>query len=139
MTVEEVEATLPNGFHDAEILEITFDAISRSLQISLNVDIHDAEGAGREIYRAGKLTVQSAQWFSLGTPDPRYPFTGNGEPLNASGFSIIPGRDARVDALLAVLPAGFSAYGFFLDDWNSDLYFAGKDPQFLWDEASSGP
>jgi hypothetical protein len=72
--------------------------------------------------------------FFIEPPDPSYPFVPGGSAVSASGFSVTPGEDAKLDALLQRIPAEATVFGFFLDGWNSYLYVAGAWVEFSWDD-----
>jgi hypothetical protein len=137
MTFEKLEMELPNGFHDAEILNISVDFLNRSIVIGMNLHVSTPSDPDPERYRAGTLRVQSASLFFIEPPDPRYHFVPDGTPLDASGSSVRAGQDSAIDRLLAVLPPNSTPYLFFLDDWNSCLYLAGTSVEFSWDDGEA--
>ena len=58
MTFEEAAASLPNGFHDAELHSFGMEYVQRKLQFDLVVWIGDMDDSRRrEIYRPARLTV----------------------------------------------------------------------------------
>ena len=134
MTFEEIEQELPNGFHDAEIRQISMDFVNRSIIIGMNLHASVAGDPDPERYRPGTLKVMSPYLFFIEPPDPHYHFVPDGSPINASGSSVKIGQNTAVDRLLAVLPPNATVYLFFLDDWNSCLYLAGASVEFSWDD-----
>jgi hypothetical protein len=100
------------------------------------MDLHASiEGdSDPERYRPGTLKVVLPYLFFLSPPDPSYQFVLHGRPVNASGFSVRLGGDTKLDALLERIPPNRTAFGFFLDDWNSYLYLAGASVEFAWDD-----
>ena len=99
----------------------------------MNLDA-SIEGDVSERYRPGTLTLINPYIFFLDPPDPAYSFIPQGKDVNASSFRVGRGQDSKVDALLARIPTNATAFGFFLDDWNSYLYLAGADVEFSWDD-----
>ena len=133
MTFEELEQTLPNGFHDARILALSLDNLDRTLTIKLSLHV-SVEGDGdRERYRIASLGAHSVCLFFMESPDPNYHFLFDGRGIAASGASVALGQDSLIDPLLRKLPPGVTAYRFFLDDWNSFLYLAANDVSLSWE------
>lgn len=133
MRFEDVEETLPNGFHDIGIRGIDVDFEDRSIRIAMNLDV-SVKGDVTAGYRRGTLRLNQPYFFFLEPPDPGSRFIPNGNDVNASSFRVKPGEDSKVDALLARIPTNATAFGFFLDDWNSYLYLAGADVEFSWND-----
>jgi hypothetical protein len=133
MTFKEIELSLPNGFHDIGVREINADFVNLSISIAMDLHASIEGDLNPECYRPGILKVICPYLFFLDSPDPRYSFIPRGVPLNASGFSVEPGKDTRIDALLQRIPPEATTFVFFLDDWNSYLYLAGASVEFSWD------
>jgi hypothetical protein len=64
MTFEEVSASLPNGFHDAELQRFEMDYVHRTLRFELVVWIGDMDDSRRrEFYRPARLILDDvAAW-----------------------------------------------------------------------------
>ena len=137
MTFEEIEDKLPNGFHDAEIRNIGIDFVGHSITIGMNLHVSEHGDVDSERYRPGTLTVVSPYLFYLEAPDPRYPFVLDGSPINASSYSIEDGKDIKFVPLLQRITSKATAFGFFLDDWNSYFNLAGASVEFSWDDGGS--
>ena len=76
MTIQELEATLPSGFHDAMLHSYSVDLVAKSAHFALELSIGDPnshEEAERERYRHANLTLQGLECFFVDPPDPRYP------------------------------------------------------------------
>ena len=68
MTLDELESTLPNGLHDAELLSLQVDYESRTASIDVAVDLSDvAEVDAR--YRPARLTFGDVQFVAADGPD----------------------------------------------------------------------
>jgi hypothetical protein len=74
MTIFEVAADLPNGFHDAEVESIRIDYATRTVGFELDVWVGTADE--RELYRRAMLTVTDFQYCAMDVPDQAYPFSG---------------------------------------------------------------
>jgi len=140
MTFEELEAKLPNGFHDAEIASIHWDYVSRTVDLSMNllVGVGTPSNPNKSLYRPGTVRISGLLLFYFEPPDPNYNFIPRGKPLDVSGDCVRAGQSAQADRLLAVLPKTATAYRFFLEEWNSFIYLAGASAEFSWADGS-GP
>lgn len=134
MTFEQIEGTLPNGFHDAGLLELAVDYESRRAVLNLEVHVGTPDDADPERYRRATVTVTGLHLAAIDAPDAHYPFLPDGSPLWVQGASIRPGDNAAIDAALAALPADSVTYRFFVVDWNSFIYLAGANAEFRWEE-----
>ena len=134
MKFEDVQRSLPNGFHDSVIRVINIDFVSVS--ILLRMDLHASVEGDRdpERYRPGTLKVFGPYFFFLEPPDAAYPFIPDGKPVNASGAPVNFGENPKLDALLKRIPEDSTTFVFFLDDWNTYLYIAGASVEFSWDD-----
>jgi hypothetical protein len=133
MTFDELELSLPNGFHDATILGISFDCYKSSAMIRLSVHVSADDDDDRERYRIGLLDANSIHLFFIDRPDPNYNLGKIGKGISVSGDSVHIGQDAEIDVLLRKLPPGVSAYRFFMEDWNSFFYIAASVSTFSWE------
>ena len=73
MTLDELAATLPNGFHDSEVNGLRIDYIRREVTIDLVVwvDDHLSDDPGdRESYRPGSLTLSGLHFCCIEPPSP---------------------------------------------------------------------
>src|SRR5262245_32870453 len=78
MTLREIDASLPNGFHDAEISSIRLDFLSRRAALDREIWIGDSLRGARETYRAGRLELSGVAYFAIDPPDQRYRFAEPG-------------------------------------------------------------
>ena len=77
MTLEEMEVTLPNGFHDSEIRPTLVDCVQRTATLELSVVVGDlnAPPERREVYKEATLVVSGVLVSVLEPPRPDYPFS----------------------------------------------------------------
>ena len=134
MTFEEVEQSLPNGFHDATLLQVSLDSLQRCATVKVSVHVSVPGDQDRELYRVGVLTAKSVSLFFMEPPDPNYEFVLDGKGIGMSGDSVALGQDSRIDPLLRKLPQDSTAYRFFVEDWNSFFYLAAGDATFAWED-----
>jgi len=77
MTFEDAAASLPNGFHDAELLRFEMDYVQRRLQFDLVLWIGDMDDSrSREIYRRARLTLERVAFLVV-------------EPLDSGAASVL--------------------------------------------------
>ena len=87
MTLEEIDASLPNGFHDAEIKSIHADCTKRRVTIELSIWLGegpDNTEVPQEAYRLAEVMVDGLQFLvRLG---------GVGTRKRAGGFKALKRR-----------------------------------------------
>jgi len=135
MTFEELERSLPNGFHDAKLKCFNFDIIASRIQISASLLVGLPGEKDPERYEDCTLIVSSIFVFFIEPPDPKYPFIPDGLPINMSGGLVIPGQNSEIDKILEMIPGDASVYRFFLEEWNSFLYLAAAEVTLEWGKA----
>ena len=130
MTLRDLEAGLPNGFHDSEIKSVFIDYESRALKIELAVWLGDMteRDAGREAYRDGELALEGIQFVSIEPPDPRYPFGKN----TRLWVDLCDGPSKKDVPAVDAVPKDCFVSGFFVVDWNSFIYVAAREARLNW-------
>jgi len=133
MTLDELAASLPNGFHDAELSALTIDYTKSEARLVLDVWIGDmgAKPDGeREAYRLAELALSGLLFWVSEPPHADYPYD------IASGLKIDIGPLERCDgkdrAKLPPIPVGAFENWVFVDDWNAFAYVAAKDASLKW-------
>ncbi|HTR23577.1 MAG TPA: hypothetical protein VMI10_06300 [Terriglobales bacterium] len=130
VTLSELENTLPNGLHDAEIHRIAVDYVQRLVTIDLSVFVGevDAPLEKREAYRKAALVISGLQFISIESPDARYPFA-------ESGTLRVDLCDKKADLdlnLLNTLPANAFCESLFVYEWNAFVHLAGLGAEIQW-------
>ena len=76
MTLEELEETLPNGLHDAEVKRIATDYELRTVTVELAVWVGDIDDPPerREAYRYARIDISGLCFLVMEAPDAKYPF-----------------------------------------------------------------
>ena len=124
MTLEEVAASLPNGFHDAYIKGISIDYVSGTASFDLELWVGDDSAERkeeREVYRDARVTLSDLLFCVIEPPDSRYPYYDkktlwvDGGPWNSAP----PSTSIQ---LPSPLPENSFVYWFFVDNWNSFIY-----------------
>jgi len=140
----------PNAsFHDATLTRLQIDFVAGRASLNLRVWVGDP-GAGdkssREIYRTGVLEVSGLLFCSLDPPDRRCLYehpqglVGLGGLWLADDGAVTPEVPTGAEARLPVpLPDDAFLHYFFVNDWNSFIYLAGRDATFRWDRHQDEP
>jgi hypothetical protein len=128
MTLNEIEMTLPNGFHDAEVSRLSIDYLTKTASIELHpwVGSMDAPSdCGRELYRPAVLVLKGIIYLSIDPPDPRYPY-------DSIGSICIDLCDSEKTKTVRELKSGEFSGKFFVVDWNTFITFIASDAELLW-------
>jgi len=132
MTFQDLEDSLPNGFHDAHLKSVSIDYIERLLTMQMEILIGTPEAQDRDEYRNATLTVTGLYFCVIDPPDAKYPFTTKNRPIWVSGDDGWPDTLSDLAASLAQTNPGFTYHRFFSVDWNSFIYVAANDVQLYW-------
>ena len=130
MTLEELEDTLPNGLHDAEVRRVSVDYEKRTAIVDLEVFVAglDAPVAEREAYRSASIIITGLQFLAIEPPYPNYPFADSGT-VRIDACDKTKDLDAE---LLKNLPSGSFCRSFFVSEWNAFVHLAGLDAAIEW-------
>ena len=129
MTLEQLDASLPNGFHDARFRTISIDFERRLVLVgcSLSVGHPDDAPKERDRIRDAVLTVQGVEFVEMEPP--------------AAGCDYIPGRSLWVDFEAGASRPGVRAIphdcfigAFFVRDWNAFIRVAAREASIAWAE-----
>jgi hypothetical protein len=130
VTLEELEDTLPNGVHDAEIRKVSIDYSERKVTFDLCVWVGDMDDPPerREAYREAQLVLLGLLFLVIEPPDPKYPFAD-------STKLVIDGCDMREhlpSELLASLPSDAFVRSIWVNEWNAFMHVAARDADLAW-------
>jgi hypothetical protein len=129
MTFKEVAASLPNGFHDAELQRFEMDYVHRTLRFDLVVWIGDMDDARRrELYRPAHLTLDDVAFLVIEPPDITYPWLNAGRIRIDSG----EGQPPQSSSTLPVAPAGTRTTWIYLGELNRFLLFSAGNASLEW-------
>jgi hypothetical protein len=131
MTLDEIAARLPNGFHDAEILELVmnYESLRLLLRVNVLVGLPNDEPGRRDSCRAGEIVFEGVRYFSVEPPRPDSSFRHPG----AVGFSYEKMESAVLPPeILQKLPPETKSYSLFVREWLSHVHIAAGDLTFLW-------
>lgn len=132
MTFQDLEDTLPNGFHDAELKSVSIDYVERLLTMQMEILIGTPEAGDQDEYRSATLTVTGLYFCVIEPPNVNYPFVTKHKPVRISGDDSWPDSMAGLAAGLAQSNPDFTYHRFFCNDWNSFLHVAADDVQLSW-------
>jgi hypothetical protein len=126
MTLDAVDRSLPNGFHDAYLRRLAIDYVERTVTLDLDLSYGDpnvATEAERDAYRRGQVVISGLVWCVMEPPrTPGSKRSEDGSRIDAGPLSAL--KDAP--ELLAV-PSGAFSWWFYLDEPNSFIYIAATD------------
>ena len=128
-TLQDLEQSLPNGFHDALIRACHVDFAARTASFDLDVwtgDLESPDSDVRERYAAATLLLDELAFCELQPPDPTYPFQ-KAAPLRVD----LSEPDAS-HPVIKILPTGTFAGRFFVMNWNAFIYIAARHARLEW-------
>jgi hypothetical protein len=132
MTLDELAASLPNGFHDAELSAVAIDFSKRQASLTLDIWIGDMEEREeeREAYRAAEVTLSGLIFWVSEAPDARYAY-GEPKPLIIDAGPLTELPPEKRPRLPPIPNAAFSNW-LFVVDWNAFIYVAAEDARLKW-------
>ena len=129
MTIDELEAGLPNGLHDALLRTFSSDPTERRAEFVLDVwmgDLQSSVMSERERRRAARLELLGLAYLVVDDPDPRYPANeGSRVQIDACPADDNPDLARQV-------PQGGFAGRFFVTEWNAFIHFSAVDARLTW-------
>jgi hypothetical protein len=131
MTLEEIEDSLPNGLHDAEIkgLAMDYEQAQLVLRVVVLVGRPSQSYPEREACRSGEISFRGVQFYSVDYPQTGSSFRHPGT-VSFSYERTAPGE--MPIELREALPAGAQCYSFFVRDWLSHIRIAAAEVSFSW-------
>lgn len=130
MTLEQIETTLPSGFHDARLRRVDIDYQARAARIDLVLDAGDPGSedlAGREAWRAARLVLEDLLFIVFEPPATR-PESYAGEAWITSSSPATTDQRRR----LPRVPPGYFCHAFFASNWNAHVFAAARDARLVW-------
>jgi len=129
VNLDDIEAGLPNGLHDARLHTFSSDAEQQRAEFVLDVwlgDLHSTVRGERERHRRARLELLGLGYLIVDDRDPRY-VSPVQSPLQIDACA--PDDDA--DRIRRV-PAGGFAARFFVTDWNAFIHFSASEARLIW-------
>lgn len=129
MTFGEVAASLPNGFHDAELHCFEMDYVHRTLQFDLVVWIGNMDDSRRrELCRPARLTLDHVAFLVIEPPDVNCPWLKAGRIRIDAG----EGQPPQSSSTLPVARAGAPISWIYLEELNTFLLFSAGNASLEW-------
>jgi hypothetical protein len=134
VTLEELDNSLPNGFHDAGIFSFELDYVAGIAKFHLNLLVGwpDDPEPERQAYQEATLVVSGLCFCSIDPPYSTYPFLPDGKPICMSGDPAKPDHLPSLPDLVAKFPRDTWCYRLFVHDWNAFIHIAGGDAEVTW-------
>lgn len=129
MNLEELENTLPNGLHDAEVKRIAVDYELRTATLEVAVwvgDMNDPPGR-REAYKNGRVNISGLLFLVIEAPDPKYPFMDS--ELSIDGCDMSKNLSSE---LLKSLPSNSFIRSLWVNEWNAFIHIAATSAEIEW-------
>jgi len=125
MNIFQLAQTLPNGFHDAVLSELTISWVERIARLKLEVWLGDMDGPTelRESYRPSELTLRGVEYFVIDPPDPGYPYREHG-PVTIDL--------AEAEQSLALPPGSGVPFRLWVGPWNAFMNVSATDAELRW-------
>lgn len=130
MTLEEIDNSLPEGLHDAQIRSYVRDFESATLTLFVKVAVGLSKENNRLLeYRDGEIGFRDVQYFVSENPDAESTFRDSGcvwFSFGRADAGVIP------EAVNAVLPPELLRYSIFIREWYSSMNIVARDVSFTW-------
>jgi hypothetical protein len=123
MTIEELEETLPNGFHDSQIVSISVNFLVGTCCIELDVDHDDPDP---DVFKRMKLQLKDVSLVAIEPPDPKIDLSTK-ETVWASGHPTSEKILPALDSYRKSAPPNTFFYSFFLHELNCHIHLGAKE------------
>lgn len=126
MDIEQIEQSLPNGFHDAYLTLFLLNTVRRDIELSLNVLLADDGDLQAERYESCKLTLND---YAVVTLEPAVAYR---EIKGCDGLEVdrVQLKEEDYRALKEAgyeIPAGNFWFALFVYSWNSRIIINARD------------
>jgi len=138
MTLNELEALLPNGLHDAYLKRLSVDYAARTAVLELDISLSYPEGATqeeREGYAPGAITVSGLRFCIVEAPE--YEGAEEGAVSIDAGPST-PEVIQKYGWKLPPVPPDCFRHWLYVSSWNTFIHLAGREarlspgPETFW-------
>jgi len=131
MTLDELAASLPNGFHDAELKTLAIDYEKREVRLVLDLWVGDMgqDPVNRESYRLCEVLLSGLRYWIVEPPDPRYSYWQAGAPRIDAGP--VERLETKTTHLPPTPPDVFVNW-IYSPDSNSFAYVAAEQARLTW-------
>jgi hypothetical protein len=138
MTLEDLDETLPNGLHDAQIRAITHDYESAVVKFDVRilVGLPDDAPPNRFRYREGEILFHNVLFSGVEIPE-------NGRILGHPGsiWFVFDRMDTGFlpEKVAKSLPPEALCYSLYILEWESQIHIAAADVSFSWSDSDQVP
>jgi hypothetical protein len=130
MNITEIEDSLPNGFHDAEITNIEIDYPAKKALLTLNIPM--AYDNGHPLYKKCVLKIDEIILFVIEPPNHLEDMKNQWLGLWIDKACITEKDLERISKAGVIIPEGYFYFAFFVFNWNSCIYFCAKDASIVF-------
>lgn len=127
MTLTELKRTLPNGFHDAELYNVSVDYLRCRVEMRFGVFV-DLMPNNNIIFRHGKVMLSGVEYFVVQPPQYGYD-TDDAAWITSDDEGLLPDQPPLPD----LEQEGAFRHWFFISNWNACIYLAASDAQMEWE------
>jgi len=131
MNYKELNNSLPNGLHDTDVTNIDIDYVNHVVTLTVNIwigSMGETDLTKREERKQAEIIIRNFQYFVIDPPDPKYPYSES-KPLwiDSGEFA-----DSRTKPRFPRTSSKYFRVSFFVNNWNSFIYFAAEDIEIKW-------
>ncbi len=128
-TLDDVSATLPNGFHDAKLKRLLIDYAKREARFIIDIWVGDMSMEQREVYRLAEISLSGLLFWISEPPAANPTFDTGGERIDIGSLAELSKKPC-LD--LPFVPEGAFVNWVFLTEWNAFNYVAAQDAELTW-------
>ena len=132
MTLEELERSLPNGLHDADLIAVQIDYGKRIAVVELDIDVGSVAGDdptyGEPTYRRGRVAFSEIEFVVIDPP------AGSGAYAGTSSVDSGMDQPATAPRQLPQIPRDCFLCWLFVTQWNSFIRIAARTVSLEWVE-----
>jgi hypothetical protein len=131
MTLDELESSLPNGLHDAELIALQVHYADREAILNLNVDISDPDAdvdRHEERHRLARVVFSGLEFVVIDPPGPNY------DALGVSMVDAGMGQPRTAPCKLPPIPDDCFLCWVFVVNWNGFVRIGARSVALEWIE-----
>ena len=130
MTLEQLDASLPNGFHDARFrsLVIDYGRMSVAIAASILVGSPDEAPGLRSRMREAVVVIDGLEFVSIEPPKT----TRDYKPGRPLWVELLDRKSSQ--GLRMKIPDDCFVGEFFVRDWNSTIQVVGRSAHLTWED-----